>query len=377
MPRMTARLWAIAACASVLIVTPLVGEAQQTDAPVVKESDTTVLDPLISEAFGPLVGDGATYFLPTELQLAAHEARQDGIDVRANVQQCRTLGAIPHREEVGDFDLEALWNTEAEATLDVWRKGEDAQHATEAALSARADLTAGKMSQDDAFKAELARQTAVKAYQAAQNKAREAHLRVSDLQAMALDYVSNNLAAVQDLEAGKYMIDCEPTGNGTITTSDSDQPHCARLDNVGRPRGEGMIQFKGDVELRSAERARGGGQGMYVPKEYQDLALSEVSAHEGEEKGVSFLRVIGKINNARKNATPVPPLWIAAVDRYGTELQAQQVEPRSAPKIPSGGSVPFIYVFKPMPEKTARATVTFAPFHRQSGPLPATAFCPN
>ncbi|MEI7933330.1 MAG: hypothetical protein WCI21_09810, partial [Alphaproteobacteria bacterium] len=115
-----------------------------------------------------------------------------------------------------------------------------------------------------------------------------------------------------------------------------------------------------------------------IPKEFQDLRITEVSAHQGAEKGVTFLRVVGKIVNSRKNAITVPPLWIAALDNFGTEIQAQQLEaPRSTGKIPSGGTLPFIYVFKPMPERTARATVTFAPLHRASGPLPPSAFCPT
>jgi len=370
--------WVSGICAAAVAAAPLGGMAQPASAPVVPGQDVTTLESLTVNAFAQ-VGEGATYFQPTELQLEAHQARMDAMDSKQAAQQCQQIGKRQHREDLGDFDLEALWNTEYNAQQDVWRTGEAARVATEAALNARADLVAGKITQAQFEAAEIARQTTVKAFQDAQVKAREAHFRVNDLQQMAMEYVSGNLAAVQDLEAHKYVDGCQPTGNGTIEVSESTtMGRCQRVDFVGEPRGEGMEQFRGEIEQRTAERARGVGSSIYVPKEFQDLRITAVSAHEGEEKGVSFLRVVGTIVNSRKNAITVPPLWVAALDRYGTEVKAQQLEPpRGTPKIPSGGSIPFIYVFKPMPERTAKATVTFAPLHRSSGPLTPDAFCPT
>jgi hypothetical protein len=198
---------------------------------------------------------------------------------------------------------------------------------------------------------------------------------------MAMEYVSGNIAAVQDLEAGKYIATCEATGNGSIPVNNNnpgDALRCRREDQWGNPLGEGMRQFQAQVEQRTAERKKGNGFSLYVPAAFQDLRLAEVSAHQGEEQGRPFLRVVGKIVNMRKSPIAVPPLWVAAVDRYGTEVQAKQVEaPRGTPRLQPGASLPFQYVFIPMPDSTAKATVTFAPLHRDTGPLTAELFCPT
>ncbi len=338
--------------------------------PRAADQDVTTVSPLIITA--PQVGEGATYFTPEALAEAAHTSRQEGIDMRSAAQQCHGASVNdsmrpPHTEDRGDFDLEALYDTEGKAQLAVWRASEKAETATKGALDARAAAARGAGTEAAAVTAELARQAAVKAFQDAQAAVTEAHRRVADLQELAAEHVGGDVILMQTLQMGKYVAGCTFIGPGQLAPG-------TRCDAPP----EDMRQFASRVQERTAERAANGGQQtLFVPDEFRDLHLSEIQAHERQEAGVTVLRITGKITNPRKSAIAVPPLWVSALDRYGTSLASQQIEaPRRQGRIPAGGSLVFTYAVKPYPDKTSRASVTFAPFHRVPANLGPSAFCP-
>ncbi len=296
------------------------------------EETVTTVSPLIINALAPVpeIGDGATYFMPQELKDSAQAAHMEAFEARDSRNECRPTFAPRQREDLGDVSLEALYTSEYEAQIAMWRAGETAETVKQAAIAARAAAARGEGDTEVLKATELARQAAVKAFQTAQSLASEAHLRVADYQDLA-------------------QIDPDATDR------------------------ELMVQ----INLRTLERENNMGvAGVYVPGVFADLRLSDIVVREQYEAGARVLRVTGKIVNTRRRPINVPPLWVAAVDRFGTSLKAQQMEaPIRAPKIAAHGSVPFVVTLAPKPDKSARAIVTFAPFHHQPPYLPAGLFC--
>ena len=278
------------------------------------EETVTTVSPLIINALAPVpeIGDGATYFMPQELKDSAQAAHMEAFEARDSRNECRPTFAPRQREDLGDVSLEALYNSEYEAQIAMWRAGETAETVKQAAIAARAAAARGEGDTEVLKATELARQAAVKAFQMAQ-------------------------------------IDPDATDR------------------------ELMVQ----INLRTLERENNMGvAGVYVPGVFADLRLSDIVVREQYEAGARVLRVTGKIVNTRRRPINVPPLWVAAVDRFGTSLKAQQMEaPIRAPKIAAHGSVPFVVTLAPKPDKSARAIVTFAPFHHQPPYLPAGLFC--
>ncbi|MEI7932243.1 MAG: hypothetical protein WCI21_04210, partial [Alphaproteobacteria bacterium] len=138
-----------------------------------------------------------------------------------------------------------------------------------------------------------------------------------------------------------------------------------------------MRVVQAQLDFRSVQRAQNGGRRVtYAPAEYADLRLAKLAAGQVEEKGVKVIRVTGKIVNPRRTAISVPPLWVEILDQYGTSLKAEQiVAPRGQGKIPSRDSLAFTYAVSPVPERMAKASVTFAPNHRQTPYLVAAMAC--
>jgi hypothetical protein len=293
------------------------------------ESITTV-EPLTVSPLAPVpeVGQGATYFLPEELSTKAHEARQAYIDAKADARQCGMAGTGPSAEVFGEFGIGPLLDSVRVAEYDRQKAAEAASAATTAALEAR--MAAARGDASTLTSAELARQQAVRAYQKADADALEAHRRLGDL---------------QDLRA-----------------SDS---------------GAGRWMLKAMVDNRSYEREQNqGAPGVYIPNDFRDLRLREITARQGDDGGEPVIRISGKIVNTRKSSIAVPPLWISVVDKFGTSLKAEQTEPvRGAPRIPAGGMRSFNYVVKSVPPRTARTVVTFAPFHHMPIEKPAGFYC--
>ncbi len=308
-------------CAAGVAVTPFwtsASLAQQAAQTV----DVTTVSPLVITP-GPQVGAGATFFSLQDLSTAALDARAEAAAARDAGRECKSnQDGASQSEANGDFTLEALYNTESTVQFALQTAAEAAQAATQVALDAR---SGGR----DSAAAELARQTAVKAYQAASARAVEAHLRVADLQ-----------------------------------------------DQMRLHRDENPRQLQAYVDAKTLERSRNGGvAGVFVPDQYKDLALSDIAAQAGQDKGAEVLKISGRISNPRKGAIAIPPMWFTAVDRYGTPLKSQQTIPEHQGRIPPGGSLPFTFELKPMPDKTARAVVTFAPQNRPPLYMPASMFC--
>ena len=116
--------------------------------------------------------------------------------------------------------------------------------------------------------------------------------------------------------------------------------------------------------------------GLYKPGIFRDLKLENIVVYQVQEGPDPAMRVSGVIVNPRRSAVTVPPLWVAALDRYGTVLKDQQMEPPvTAPRIAAGGRAAFTFSISPLPERAERAVVTFAPFHREPELKPVSAFC--
>ena len=144
------------------------------------------------------------------------------------------------------------------------------------------------------------------------------------------------------------------------------------------------LEIRAVVEAKTLERAHSGSglglvlpAGVYVPTEYRDLGLSDIAASQVEIKAWPVMHISGKIINPRPKAIAIPPLWFTAVDRYGAPLKSQQAvldrwrRVEGLPKIPARGSLAFTYDLSPLPDKSARAVVTFAPRDRPSIVQPA------
>ncbi len=318
-------------CGAAMAVSASFGFAQTTPAPPSTDKATTVT-PLTVNGLAPVpnVGAGATWFSPQELAESAHLARMDSLESKDARNQCHTLFGPRESETWGDFSLEALYNSEYEAQDTEWKAGQTAQAATQGALDIRAAAARGEADDATLKATELARQAAVRAFQAAQEAASEAHLRVADYQDLA-------------------QIDPDATDR----------------------------QLQPQIEARSLERAHNAGvSGVYVPGVFADLRLSDIAIKEEDSASGKALKVSGNIVNTRGRAIEAPPLWVSAVDKFGTPLSARQMEaPAKAPRIGAGATAPFTLILDPMPDKTARAVVTFAPFHHQPRYLPVALFC--
>ncbi len=130
------------------------------------------------------------------------------------------------------------------------------------------------------------------------------------------------------------------------------------------------------AEQKAEERTHNGGvHEIYVPNEYKDLRLTNIVAAERQDKGQPVLSISGKIENPRTRPISVPPLWFAALDKYGETLKTQQAVAVHQTKIPAGGSVPFNFELKSPPGGTERLAATFAPQNRLPLVLPASMVC--
>ncbi len=130
------------------------------------------------------------------------------------------------------------------------------------------------------------------------------------------------------------------------------------------------------ADQKSAERTHNDGvQEIYVPDEYKDLKLTHIVAAERQDKGATVLQITGNIENPRRRAISVPPLWFAALDKNGDTLKTQQAVATHQPKIPAGGSVPFNFELTSPPGGTERLAATFAPMNRLPLVLPMSMVC--
>jgi hypothetical protein len=272
----------------------------------------------------PEVGKGATYFTPQELQTAAFDARQEMIDMHYTV--CGPGIGEESREDLGEFSLGALYDTLRVRAQKLNRAAAAAQTRTQAALDARGAAARGEGGRPAVIATELARQDAVRAFQTAHDALLEAEYRIADY---------------QDLNGG----------SGDLT--------------------------KAFIDERTRRRANNGGHsGIYVPEEYKDLRLSGITSRQGQDAGEAVIRISGRIVNTRKANISVPPIWISAEDRFGTQLKSQQAEaPRGQTSIAPGRSVAFNFTLKPMPAGTARTVVTFAPLHHAPRLKPDSYYC--
>ena len=74
----------------------------------------------------------------------------------------------------------------------------------------------------------------------------------------------------------------------------------------------------------------------------------------------------------------VGPLWLSVTDRFGTEVKSEQIQaPRGQGKIRARGNLAFTDAVKPPPERSAKTSVTFAPFHRASDSITASILGPG
>ncbi len=322
--------WLAASCAAALTLSPLSGLAQDIPRlPQVAEPGVTILSPLTAVGLAPIpdVGQGASWFTPENIEIVVHQARNDHIDAKAAARQCHTSG-VPQTEAAGDFGFEALYDTESKAQASLQHAGEAAAEATRRALDARVAIARGEGTQNDLINAELGRQAAVRAFQAAQWQVLEAQRRIADLQDL--------------LESDDGMI----------------------------------AELKAQVEAHSIERANNIGTGnLYVPATFRDLRLTDVVVRQTEEGGIKAMRVSGKIVNPRRGPLIAPPLWVAAQDRYGTSLKEEMMEADPAPRIAGRDSLAFTFALTPIPDEAEQATVTFAPFHHEPRYKPVSAFC--
>lgn len=97
-----------------------------------------------------------------------------------------------------------------------------------------------------------------------------------------------------------------------------------------------------------------------VPREYQDLRLSDVHSARVNAGGREMLRVTGAIYNPRKSKISIPPLLIAIVDDSGQAVRLEQAEAKGQPRIPAGGHINFIFDFAGFPDDARKTVVTFA-----------------
>lgn len=329
--------------AAAIAVSPLLAGAgvagQPPDAATTVEAVTVGIPP------APNVGEGATHFTVEQLQEARAEAREAYIDTRDASEKCGVGLAFRATEfrsaedwlptsdggqaRPGTFYLGGLYASMRDAQMEIQRTAEAAAAATEAALDARTRLGRGLATAAETESTELARQAAVKAFQDAQAKAEEAQARIVD--------------AETAIQAGQ---------------------------------GATARDVRDFILARATERESGFGVvGVYVPSEWNDLRLSETVAYQVELFGQPALRVKGKVHNTRRRAIGMPPLWFTVVDRFGTPLKSETARPGGRNRIPAGGSLPFTYDLKPLPEKAVRAVVTFAPDHQVSFSLPPGTLC--
>lgn len=322
--------WLAGSCAAVLTLSSLGAFAQDLPRlPPAAEPGVTTLSPLTAVGLAPIpdIGEGASWFAPEDIEIVAHQARNDHIDAKAAARQCHTSG-VPQTERDGDFSFEALYDTESKAQEALQHAGEAAAAETRRALDARAAIARGEGSQNDLINAELGRQAAVRAFQAAQWQVLEAQRRIADLQ------------------------DLLESDDGTIA------------------------ELKAQVDAHSMERANNIGTGnLYVPATFRDLRLADVVVRQSDEGGVKAMRVSGKIVNPRRGSLVAPPLWVAAQDRYGTSLKEEMMEAVPAPRIAGRDSLAFTFALTPIPDEAEQATVTFAPFHHEPRYKPVSAFC--
>lgn len=320
----------VSGAAALALAIPAAGLAQIASAPVEGAPEATTVSPLISSPLAPVpeVGRGATYLFPEELGKAAQDAARAARDAKFDARSCGLAGVGPSEEVFGSFGVGALVDSTRVAETALQQAALKAQRTTQAALDAR--LAAARGEKGASVEAtELARQEAVRAYQAANAAALEAHRRVADLQDLMFT-------------------------DRTATRGD----------------------LKAMVDNRSYEREQTqGATNVYIPNAYKDLRLTEVVAREAQDKGEAVVRVSGKIVNTRKQSIAVPPLWLSVVDKYGTSLKSEQAQaPRGQKRIPAGGTLSFNYEVK-APPRTARTVVTFAPFHRPPMEQPIGAYC--
>jgi hypothetical protein len=352
-------------CAGTLILSPALAQQSQTG--------VTTVSPLMVTGGLPKVGDGATLFTPQELEAVAAHARQDHLDARDAARDCGAGGSLggPTPEDMGTFGVGALLSTESRAQYNLQQAALAARTATDAALTASAAAARGEGSQADLIKAELARQAATKAYQDARQAVSEAHNRTLDLLELADQWVGGDLFSLRALEQGHYVSGCQYGERGELVSSDQ---RCIQRANF-----QTMREVQPQLEYRALQRIQNGGSRViYTPAQYADLRLVNVVARRVEENGASVVRVSGKIVNPRRSAIAVPPLWVEIIDQYGTSLKAEQiVAPRGQGKIPTRDSLAFTYAVNPVPEKMARASVTFAPLHRPTPYLVPSMACPS
>ena len=306
----------------------LAATAAQAQEPASSPETVTTVAPVTVTALVPIpeVGTGATWFAAEDIRELGQQARMDEIDARAATRQCRERGP-PESEEFGDFSFEALYDTEARAQGLVHQTAATAAAAIEASIEARRAAARGEPA--DVEGTELSRQRAIQNFQSAQAGVHEARRRIADLQ----DFLETDPGGPEDV----------------------------------RPQ----------VEARTIERAGSTlPGGLYKPGIFRDLKLENIVVYQVQEGPDPAMRVSGVIVNPRRSAVTVPPLWVAALDRYGTVLKDQQMEPPvTAPRIAAGGRAAFTFSISPLPERAERAVVTFAPFHREPELKPVSAFC--
>jgi len=337
-----ARAIRVAVCAASLAVPCLWTEGGQAET----RDGVTTVSPLIVSPLAPVpnVGAGATYFTPQELTATAHQAREDHIDARDAAVQCGAAGYLATSEEdLGLFTLPGLFQTERDAQRKLQDAALAAETATQAAIDARAAAGRGEDEPGALIETELARQTTVKALQAAQAAVAEARFRIADLE----DQI--------DLSDGAAS-----TGGGRSANQ-----------NLTR------LGIRAYVDEQSRRRKENGGLGgIFVPEEFKDLRMTDIVSRQGDDKGVAVIRISGRIFNPRLRPITVPPIWVSAVDRFGTPLKIDQAEPPpNISKINPRTDVAFTYELKPMPDKTARTVITFAPLHHVPEYKPATEVC--
>ncbi len=279
--------------------------------------DATTVSPLVVSAMVPVpnVGAGAPYFTLDELD-ATHQqaAAVERIDRRGleDIRCPKFLCSTPKKEIFsGDFGLEALCDTAQTDQLTLVRLTEAATVATQAALDTRIAAARGEGSSDDVVRTELARQAAINAYVAARAAAQEAENRVSDY---------------KDLPA--TMLGMSP------------------------------IILNSEVERRSAERKANGG--FLSASGNAGLTVTNLVARQLQGSGEPALSITGKINNSRKKPAPIPALSVSVLDRAGFPLKTQDFQADARKVIPAGGSIPFAFQMKPIPDHSEGLAVTLA-----------------
>jgi hypothetical protein len=345
---------------------------------------TTVAPVMVRPAEGlPNVGSGATFFSTESLAREMREAQVGFLEAQAAVLQCSlsirssdgphvskapqgagnpdgtasvndltenyiasvNASMQPGATELGGrFSIGALYSTEASAQRTLRDAAEVARKATQEAIDAQTTYRANPTAAESA---ELARQIAVRAFQQAKSAVLEAQARIADLQA---------------------LIEAEVNGD----------PGQLRVANDFRELRKRYPSIEVEVNNNSRERTQGNQlAGVYVPQEFKDLRLSNIVSRAVNVDGEAGIRVTGRIQNPLRKPVRVPPLWIAAIDRYGTGLMTEQVTaPRGTKAINAGGSLPFTYTMKPVPLSTSRTIITFAPYHNPPRLKPVSGYCP-